>query len=100
LLLRGCEAFVFFFFFSSRRRHTRFSRDWSSDVCSSDLAVPFSRWGVRGFQGGYNFGDVRGNGTAVQPRINDTMMRLDLPTPLLRSEERCVGKECRSRWWM
>src|SRR5690606_30255491 len=28
------------FFFSSRRRHTRFSRDWSSDVCSSDLASP------------------------------------------------------------
>src|SRR5207302_7244355 len=28
-----------FFFFSSRRRHTRFSRDWSSDVCSSDLIV-------------------------------------------------------------
>src|SRR5690606_21407077 len=28
---------VFLFFFSSRRRHTRFSRDWSSDVCSSDL---------------------------------------------------------------
>src|SRR5256884_6059828 len=26
-----------FFFFSSRRRHTRCSRDWSSDVCSSDL---------------------------------------------------------------
>src|SRR5207253_5999661 len=30
----------FFFFFSSRRRHTRWPRDWSSDVCSSDL-VPF-----------------------------------------------------------
>src|SRR5690606_40190142 len=29
--------FYIFFFFSSRRRHTRFSRDWSSDVCSSDL---------------------------------------------------------------
>src|SRR5436309_14191196 len=29
----------FFFFFSSRRRHTRFSRDWSSDVCSSDLRL-------------------------------------------------------------
>src|SRR5215203_149450 len=29
-----------FFFFSSRRRHTRYWRDWSSDVCSSDLAVP------------------------------------------------------------
>src|SRR5947209_10558659 len=28
---------VFFFFFSSRRRHTRYWRDWSSDVCSSDL---------------------------------------------------------------
>src|SRR5690606_40095647 len=27
------------FFFSSRRRHTRFSRDWSSDVCSSDLSA-------------------------------------------------------------
>src|SRR5256886_6930032 len=30
---------VFFFFFSSRRRHTRFDCDWSSDVCSSDLAT-------------------------------------------------------------
>src|SRR5699024_11763971 len=29
----------FFFFFSSRRRHTRSKRDWSSDVCSSDLSV-------------------------------------------------------------
>src|SRR3712207_8350291 len=28
---------IFFFFFSSRRRHTRYWRDWSSDVCSSDL---------------------------------------------------------------
>src|SRR2546430_17525970 len=30
---------IFFFFFSSRRRHTRFDCDWSSDVCSSDLAI-------------------------------------------------------------
>src|SRR5436189_219726 len=38
----------FFFFFSSRRRHTRYIGDWSSDVCSSDLAaMPFHR-GVRG----------------------------------------------------
>src|SRR6266568_7426802 len=29
---------MFFFFFSSRRRHTRWNCDWSSDVCSSDLA--------------------------------------------------------------
>src|SRR5437762_5769353 len=41
-----------------------------------------SRWGVRGFQGGYNFSDVRVNGASVQPRINDTMMRIDLPSPL------------------
>src|SRR5256886_3491460 len=34
------DYFVFFFFFSSRRRHTRFDCNWSSDVCSSDLAVP------------------------------------------------------------
>src|SRR3989449_9626147 len=32
--------YLFFFFFSSRRRHTRCSRDWSSDVCSSDLFQP------------------------------------------------------------
>src|SRR5207249_9352634 len=31
----------FIFFFSSRRRHTRSKRDWSSDVCSSDLAMSF-----------------------------------------------------------
>src|SRR5438270_9360266 len=31
-------VYFFFFFFSSRRRHTRFDCDWSSDVCSSDLA--------------------------------------------------------------
>src|SRR5690606_39380079 len=33
----GGTIFLAMFFFSSRRRHTRFSRDWSSDVCSSDL---------------------------------------------------------------
>src|SRR5256884_7278318 len=37
------------FFFSSRRRHTRCSRDWSSDVCSSDLLGSFSRDGFGGF---------------------------------------------------
>src|SRR3989449_1889374 len=34
---------LLFFFFSSRRRHTRCSRDWSSDVCSSDLVATHSR---------------------------------------------------------
>src|SRR5438105_12913230 len=33
-------VFLLFFFFSSRRRHTRSTRDWSSDVCSSDLISP------------------------------------------------------------
>src|SRR5690625_7828888 len=34
------EVTLFVFFFSSRRRHTRWPRDWSSDVCSSDLPEP------------------------------------------------------------
>src|SRR5258707_9424013 len=38
----------YFFFFSSRRRHTRYWRDWSSDVCSSDCSANT----MRGFQGG------------------------------------------------
>src|SRR5204862_1343514 len=38
--------FVFFFFFSSRRRHTRSLRDWSSDVCSSDLVNGTVRGGI------------------------------------------------------
>src|SRR5437762_7410072 len=39
--------YFFFFFFSSRRRHTRYIGDWSSDVCSSDLAAAF-RWRRQG----------------------------------------------------
>src|SRR5689334_24026984 len=38
LLFLVCFFYFFFFFFSSRRRHTRWNCDWSSDVCSSDLA--------------------------------------------------------------
>src|SRR5437879_8105371 len=67
------------FFFSSRRRHTRYIGDWSSDVCSSDLA----HYAVR-----------------VEPRIVDAHFD-QAPQPALRhqrSEERRVGKECRSRW--
>src|SRR2546429_9778016 len=41
---------ILFFFFSSRRRHTRCSRDWSSDVCSSDLTfVPNGSPGHRSY---------------------------------------------------
>src|SRR5690606_40726743 len=44
-------ACFFIFLFSSRRRHTRFSRDWSSDVCSSDLDYDGRKaidWGIYG----------------------------------------------------
>src|SRR5258707_10903809 len=37
---------IFFFFFSSRRRHTRYWRDWSSDVCSSDLLAVLTGAGL------------------------------------------------------
>src|SRR5690606_24485296 len=48
------------FFFSSRRRHTRFSRDWSSDVCSSDLNPAFVTLtgGSIGFQAGVQSSDI------------------------------------------
>src|SRR3989449_7370469 len=47
--LTSCTSCAFFFF-SSRRRHTRCSRDWSSDVCSSDLceyASMFAAYGIK-----------------------------------------------------
>src|SRR2546430_11360601 len=71
--------FVFFFFFSSRRRHTRFDCDWSSDVCSSDLFV--GETGV----------------SRIIQRTCDVMKENKVEDPA-RSEERRVGKECRSRW--
>src|SRR5699024_11938205 len=46
--MRVCPVYAFFFFFSSRRRHTRSKRDWSSDVCSSDLAKSSVVFSVRG----------------------------------------------------
>src|SRR3712207_7141810 len=47
LILSVYLSYSFFFFFSSRRRHTRYWRDWSSDVCSSDLTgVLFAARGV------------------------------------------------------
>src|SRR5690606_41107347 len=49
-------------FFSGRRRHTRFSRDWSSDVCSSDLMNPDD--------GGYGYDDRQGR--RRQPNKNNT----------------------------
>src|SRR5437879_10409270 len=79
-----------FFFFSSRRRHTRYIGDWSSDVCSSDLTLGKRRHGHSGRpQRGAEFPPMD---------IKYTGLRLGMRT-LGRSEERRVGKECRSRWW-
>lgn len=56
---------------------------YSTGSKGSALFPADSRWGVRGFRGGYSFADVRVNGSSVRPRINDTMVRLDLSTPLV-----------------
>src|SRR2546430_7397824 len=95
-------CFYSFFFFSSRRRHTRFDCDWSSDVCSSDL-LAISNYAVR----------MRLRGATVVDRGADYQLWRPQGTPRVamfvgglyydrwlaqRSEERRVGKECRSRW--
>src|SRR2546429_9137296 len=54
------------FFFSSRRRHTRCSRDWSSDVCSSDLIVLSRQLGAAGH---YPAIDVLQSGSRLAPRL-------------------------------
>src|SRR3989440_7864110 len=97
----ACSALLLFFF-SSRRRHTRSDRDWSSDVCSSDLTphgivtVPAAVL-VR----------VTVTDRTDQVDTQELLTQLvhvhnarveDLPHGVLRSEERRVGKECRSRW--
>src|SRR5699024_11492263 len=90
------------FLFSSRRRHTRSKRDWSSDVCSSDLSVPLI----------YLVGLIYSKVKKESPLLfkNTVIIGLCLAfflgwlVPLVhkiyyvRSEERRVGKECRS-WW-
>src|SRR5438270_9487012 len=87
-------VFVFvmcsFFFFSSRRRHTRFDCDWSSDVCSSDLSqsAPVRRsllsTGALALIASCTEPDGQADGLSLEESA--------------RSEERRVGKECRSRW--
>src|SRR5204863_1326291 len=80
--------FFFFFFFSSRRRHTRSLRDWSSDVCSSDLEGREARLEDLALL----LDVLRRQDLA---RIDAVAMRQPVDE---RSEERRVGKECRSRW--
>src|SRR5256885_10211271 len=92
------------FFFSSRRRHTRLQGDWSSDVCSSDLPT-----GMPGRDAGKAMDPAK---VAEQAQRMSLPARIALPAVLAnswsqertldslneRSEERRVGKECRSRW--
>ena len=74
-----------FFFFKQKTAYEIVSRDWSSDVCSSDLVILFAMILMY----------------AVMLLINAASMLLVPITqvvPVARSEERRVGKECRSRW--
>src|SRR2546423_11814404 len=95
------------FFFSSRRRHTRFDSDWSSDVCSSDLyaagCVLYELLcGAPPFEG--NVAHVLHE--HLTSRVPSPSVEVPGAPPLdavvatstERSEERRVGKECRSRW--
>src|SRR5690554_7604699 len=106
------------FFFSSRRRHTRCGRDWSSDVCSSDLKAGASEvsayitHGVLSEGASERIGGSMLKELVVTDSIEETeaqrlagnIRRLAI-APLIgeaiarRSEERRVGKECRSWWW-
>src|SRR5690606_40209712 len=95
------------FFFSSRRRHTRFSRDWSSDVCSSDLYadchLPET---AKRKQGNFDWRQAIGWLTESAARQGyETLVVTDTKTDIDawlrvgdRSEERRVGKEWRTRW--
>src|SRR5437764_14143970 len=77
----------FFFFFSSRRRHTRYIGDWSSDVCSSDLVA---------LLGDLDDHPRLEHARHLVQRVGD--LARDGVQEHGRSEERRVGKECRSRW--
>src|SRR5690606_41094741 len=88
------------FFFSSRSRHTRFSRDWSSDVCSSDLQYMNQHFGkypydvysiIQGGDGGMEYPMC----TLI---TGERSMGSLIGVTAHRSEERRVGKECRC-WW-
>src|SRR5206468_8529958 len=99
------------FFFSSRRRHTRSDRDWSSDVCSSDLALYRDELASlepsAGLHVAWTFTRTPPPGWTGWARRVDAAMLAELgPGPdagarsfVCRSEERRVGKECRSRRW-
>src|SRR5204863_4079278 len=99
--------------FSSRRRHTRSLRDWSSDVCSSDLDAylydglrsPIGRHagklaGLRPDDlAGEVIKEVVGRNKIDPADISDVVLGCVNQAGEDRSEERRVGKECRSWGW-
>src|SRR5688572_31743276 len=95
--------FFSFFFFSSRRRHTRFDCDWSSDVCSSDLCggprLPAELSAAKCIeaQDNYDVATLAVCRAALNVRYGDLRYH-QVNVFQARSEERRVGKECRSRW--
>src|SRR5690242_20956172 len=93
--------FVFFFFFSSRRRHTRLTCDWSSDVCSSDLASSADSIRRAGQVVQRATGPFRASASSRSfcPALSGIAKsaRFRPTRSTRRSEERRVGKECRSR---
>src|SRR2546430_13563693 len=93
---------AWYFFFSSRRRHTRFDCDWSSDVCSSDLRMIQAYHRSRGQDRTQVIVPDAAHGTnpasAVLCGFEVVEVRSGTDGRVDRSEERRVGKECRSRW--
>src|SRR2546429_5569678 len=95
---------VLLFFFSSRRRHTSCSRDWSSDVCSSDLLQAHrrrrssSRIRDAGWRPPASADPQDVNNASCKARRSSLVRSSPSKKPYYRSEERRVGKECRSRW--
>src|SRR5690625_5848625 len=93
------RIYVVSFFFSSRRRHTRWPRDWSSDVCSSDLGDTTINLDAR--EANEISAEVPKQTTPSHQRLGFLRSLEGIGVELnyiLRSEERRVGKECRSQW--
>src|SRR5262245_66286307 len=90
-----------FFFFSSRRRHTRCLSDWSSDVCSSDLLMISTIMATKvtspPAKSKVKFCFARRRKSPIQVILFSNATRRAI-CGRFRSEERRVGKECRSRW--
>src|SRR5438128_7863454 len=86
------------FFFSSRRRHTRCYRDWSSDVCSSDLK--FVTWVRTVMASRRQESDARATAIVdgIRRAIAEVVASGTAVVGDIRSEERRVGKESRA-WW-